>query len=176
MTYLLNIDQAIDRKYLVTKSLKGQAAAGNIIHVMDAESKPNSVVVNYRVNHFNQKFMDYQDFSVKFRDVSEFCKWAQPDNFIARNYENLDVADIQHYISVKNRTFFSFCLPIILVLAIILLTARILLLALKIGLIVGSVLSLISVFVVASLLKKQKKREKMKLYKKISVNWGVKIQ
>ena len=90
MTYLLNIDQAIDRKYLVTKSLKGQAAAGNIIHVMDAESKPNSVVVNYRVNHFNQKFMDYQDFSVKFRDVSEFCKWAQPDNFIARNYENLD--------------------------------------------------------------------------------------
>ena len=38
MTHLLNIDEAIDRKFLITKNLKGQAEAGTVIHVMDAEN------------------------------------------------------------------------------------------------------------------------------------------
>jgi len=176
MTYLLNIDQAVDRKYLVTKSLKGQAEAGSIIHVMDAENKGNSVNVSYRVNHFNQKFLDFQDYNVTFKDVAQFCKWAQPDNFIARNYENLDIKDIQHYISVKNRTFTGFCLPIILVIAIILIAVSAFIIPMPYGVIIGSCLTLLAAILVVVAFKGQKKKEKMKLYKKISASWGLYIE
>lgn len=177
MTYLLNIDQAVDRKYLVTKSLKGQAEAGSIIHVMDAENKGSSVAVSYRVNHFNQKFLDFQDYTVTFKDVAQFCKWAQPDNFIARNYENLDIKDIQHYISVKNRTFTGFCLPIILVLAIILIAvSAVIPIPMPYGIIIGACLAVLAAILVVVLFKSQKKKEKMKLYKKISASWGLYIE
>ena len=175
-TYLLNIDEAIDRKFLVSKTLKGQAEAGNIIHVMDAEGSPNSVLVTYRVSHYNEKFHDYQDYTIKFGSVAEFCKWAQPDNFIARNYENLNIRDIQHYIKVKNRSFATFCLPIILVAAIVFFALFMGVLHLGLpGIILALVLTAAVTVAIMAVFKNQKKQEKMRLYSKISSGWGVVI-
>jgi hypothetical protein len=176
MTYLLNVDEAIDRKFLVTKSIKGQAEAGTIIHVMDAEKVSNQLLVTYRVARFNGKFHDYQDFNAKFNDLAEFCKWAQPDNFIARNYESFSIKDIQHYIKVKNRTVASFCLPIIIVAAIIIWVLSLLVVKGTVGIIIGAVLTVVVVALVFSTFKSQKKKEKMRMYKKISSGWGVVIE
>lgn len=176
MTYLLNIDEAIDRKFLVSKTLKGQAEAGNIIHVMDAENSSNSVLVTYRVSHYNERFHDYQDYTVKFENVAQFCKWAQPDNFIARNYENLNIKDIQHYIKIKNRSFTTFCLPLIIVAAIIFFALLVGVLKLGVvGVILALVLTLGAAFAIFVLFRNQKKQEKMRLYSKISSGWGVVI-
>ena len=176
MTYLLNIDEAIDRKFLVTRSMKGQAEAGTIIHVMDAENASNSVVVSYRVARFNEKFHDYQDYTAKFENLAQFCKWAQPDNFIARNYESFSIKDIQHYIKIKNRTFTSFCLPIILVAAIIIWALSLLVIGGAVGIVIGTVLTLLVALAVFSVFRGQKKKEKMRLYRKISSGWGIVIE
>ena len=175
MTYLLNIDEAIDRKFLVSKTLKGQAEAGNIIHVMDAEGSANSVLVTYRVSHYNEKFHDYQDYTIKFDNVAQFCKWAQPDNFIARNYESLNIRDIQHYIKIKNRTVASFCLPLIIVLAAIIWAVAFLALSGVLRFIVGGALTVVAIVFVFAQFRSQKKKEKMRMYKKISSGWGVVI-
>lgn len=173
MTYLLNIDEAIDRKFLVTNSMKGQCASGTIIHVMDAVKAANSIVVNYRVARYNEKFHDFQDFTAKFEDLAEFCKWAQPDNFIARNYEYFTTKDIQHYIRVKKRTLLTYCLPTILVISLIVWILAFLIIG---GL--GAVL--LSVFFTICFaayilydFKTSKKKEKMRMYRKISSKWGV---
>ena len=176
MTYLLNVDEAIDRKFLVTKSIKGQVEAGTIIHVMDAEKVSNQLLVTYRVARFNGKFHDYQDYNAKFDDLASFCKWAQPDNFIARNYESFSIKDIQHYIKVKNRTVASFCLPLIIVAAAIIWAVAMLVIKDTIGIVVGSVLTVAVVVLVFMLFKSQKKKEKMRMYKKISSGWGVVIE
>ena len=176
MTYLLNIDEAIDRKFLVTKSVKGQAEAGTIIHVMDAENASNSVVVNYRVTRYNEKFHDYQDYTANFENLAQFCKWAQPDNFIARNYESFSIKDIQHYIKIKNRTFTSFCLPIILVAAIVIFALALVLLKGVLGIVIGLVLTLVVSVGVLYVFRDQKKKEKMRLYRKISSGWGIVIE
>ena len=176
MNYLLNIDEAIDRKFLVAKAMRGQADIGTIIHVMDAEQQGQAVIVYYRVTRYNEKFHDYQDYTAKFENLAAFCKWAQPDNFIARNYECFSIRDIQHYIKVKNRSFASFCLPIILVAAIIIWVALALLMFktnLIVGVIIGAVLTLLVIVLAFSLLKMQKKKEKMRLYRKVSAGWGV---
>ena len=176
MTYLLNIDEAIDRKFLVTKTVKGQAEAGTIIHVMDAENDKNNVLVTYRVARFNGKFHDYQDYNVKFDDVNQFCKWAQPDNFIARNYESFSIKDIQHYIKVKNRTFTTFCLPLILLAAVIVWVLSFVLLDGILKIIAGACLTVVAVVLIFSTFRSQKKKEKMRMYKKISSGWGVVIE
>ncbi|WP_297958707.1 hypothetical protein [uncultured Ruminococcus sp.] len=173
MNYLLNIDEAIDRKFLVTKAMKGQAEVGTIIHVMDAEQQGQSVIVYYRVTRYNEKFHDYQDYTAKFENLSAFCKWAQPDNFIARNYECFSLRDIQHYIKVKNKNFTSFCLPIILIAAIIIWVLALFVLKGVVGIIVGVFLTLLAAFAALYLLKKIKKKEKMRLYRKVSAGWGV---
>ena len=173
MNYLLNIDEAIDRKVLVTKAMKGQADIGTIIHVMDAEQQGQAVIVYYRVTRYNEKFHDYQDYTAKFENLAAFCKWAQPDNFIARNYECFSIRDIQHYIKIKNRNFASFCLPIILVAAIIIWAVALFVVKGVVGIIMGSVLTLVVIILAFSLLKMQKKKEKMRLYRKVSAGWGV---
>ncbi|MBP5379320.1 MAG: hypothetical protein J6Y64_07245 [Ruminococcus sp.] len=173
MNYLLNIDEAIDRKFLVTKAMKGQADIGTIIHVMDAEQQGQAVIVYYRVTRYNEKFHDYQDYTAKFENLAAFCKWAQPDNFIARNYECFSIRDIQHYIKIKNRNFASFCLPIILVAAIIIWAVALFVVKGVVGIIMGSVLTLVVIILAFSLLKMQKKKEKMRLYRKVSAGWGV---
>lgn len=178
MTHLLNIDEAVDRKFLVTKNMKGQAETGTIIHVMDAENNSGgSVNVTYRVARFNEKFHDYQDYTAKFDSLAAFCKWAQPDNFIARNYEMLSIRDIQHYIKVKNRTFASFCLPIILIAAVIIWALLFIVLGAGIPtIIIGVVLTCAVALGILVVFKKQKKKERVLLYQKISSNWGVVIK
>ena len=175
MTHLLNIDEAVDRKFLITKNVKGQAAAGTIIHVMDAANNSGgSVSVLYRVARFNEKFHDYQDYTAKFDSLAAFCKWAQPDNFIARNYEMLSLSDIQHYIKVKNRSFTSFSLPLILIAALI--VWALLYFALGLGvvsIVLGVLLTVIIAAAVLLMVKNQKKKEKVKLCHKISSNWGI---
>ena len=173
MNYLLNIDEAIDRKFLVTKVMKGQADIGTIIHVMDAEQQGQAVIVYYRVTRYNEKFHDYQDYTAKFENLAAFCKWAQPDNFIARNYECFSIRDIQHYIKIKNRNFASFCLPIILIAAIIIWVVALFVVKGIAGIIIGAVLTLVVIIGAFSLLKMQKKKEKMRLYRKVSAGWGV---
>ncbi|WP_024861296.1 hypothetical protein [Ruminococcus flavefaciens] len=173
MNYLLNIDEAIDRKFLVTKAMKGQADIGTIIHVMDAEQQGQAVIVYYRVTRYNEKFHDYQDYTAKFENLAAFCKWAQPDNFIARNYECFSIRDIQHYIKIKNRNFASFCLPIILVAAIIIWIVALFVVKGVVGIVMGAVLTLVVIVGAFSLLKMQKKKEKMRLYRKVSAGWGV---
>ena len=173
MNYLLNIDEAIDRKFLVTKAMKGQADIGTIIHVMDAEQQGQAVIVYYRVTRYNEKFHDYQDYTAKFENLAAFCKWAQPDNFIARNYECFSIRDIQLYIKIKNRNFASFCLPIILVAAIIIWVVALFVVKGIVGIVLGSVLTLVVIVGAFSLLKMQKKKEKMRLYRKVSAGWGV---
>ncbi len=174
MNYLLNIDEAIDRKFLVTKAMRGQADVGTIIHVMDAEQQGAAVIVYYRVTRYNEKFHDYQDYTAKFENLAAFCKWAQPDNFIARNYECFSLRDIQHYIKIKNRSFTSFCLPIIIVCAVIIWCLALFLVKDRvIGIIIGSVLTVVVIIAAFALLKVQKKKEKMRLYRKVSAGWGV---
>jgi hypothetical protein len=176
MTYLLTIDEAIDRKFLVTKSIKGQAEAGTIIHVMDAEKVSNTLHVTYRVARFNGKFHDFQDYTAKFDDVAQFCKWCQPDNFIARNYESFSIRDIQHYIKIKNRTVTTFCLPLILIALVIIWALSFVLLTGVLRIVLGAVLTVIAVLLVFSLFRSQKKKEKMRMYKKLSSGWGVVIE
>ena len=177
MTHLLNIDEAVDRKFLVTKNMKGQAETGTIIHVMDAENNSGgSVNVTYRVARFNEKFHDYQDYTAKFENLAAFCKWAQPDNFIARNYECFSLRDIQYYIKVKNKNFTSFCLPIILIAAIIIWVLALFLIKGVVGIIVGAFATLLVAFGALYLLKSMKKKEKMRLYRKVSAGWGVVFQ
>ena len=173
MNYLLNIDEAIDRKFLVTKAMKGQADIGTIIHVMDAEQQGQAVIVYYRVTRYNEKFHDYQDYTAKFENLAAFCKWAQPDNFITRNYECFSIRDSQHYIKIKNRNFASFCLPIILIAAIIIWIVALFVVKGVVGIIMGAVLTLVVIVGAFSLLKMQKKKEKMRLYRKVSAGWGV---
>ncbi len=175
MTHLLNIDEAVDRKFLIIKNMKGQAETGTIIHVMDAgKNSDGSLGVVYRVARFNEKFHDYQDYTAKFESLAAFCKWAQPDNFIARNYEMLSIGDIQHYIKVKNRSFGSFCLPLILIAAVLI--WALLIIALGVGIpsvVIGVLLTLVITAGVLLLMKNQKKKEKVRLYRKISSNWGI---
>ena len=176
MNYLLNIDEAIDRKFLVSKTIKGQAEAGNIIHVMDAENSSNSVLVTYRVSHYNERFHDYQDYTVKFDNVAQFCKWAQPDNFIARNYESLSIKDIQHYIKIKNRSFLTFCLPLIILAAIIIFAVLVGVLKLGgMGIVLSLILTAAAALGIFASFRNQKKQEKMRLYSKISSGSGVVI-
>ena len=106
-------------------------------------------------------------------NLAAFCKWAQPDNFIARNYECFSIRDIQHYIKIKNRNFASFCLPIILVAAIIIWIVALFVVKGVVGIVMGAVLTLVVIVGAFSLLKMQKKKEKMRLYRKVSAGWGV---
>ena len=127
--------------------------------------------------NFLSKFHDYQDYTAKFDSLAAFCKWAQPDNFIARNYEMLSIRDIQHYIKVKNRTFASFCLPIILIAAVIIWALLFIVLGAGIPMIIiGVVLTCAAALGILVVFKKQKKKERVRLYQKISSNWGVVIK
>ena len=106
---LYSIDEAIDRKYVVTKPLSGQAKSGTLIHVMDTHETSDGITVDYRVTKTGQNYV------VKFPTVKEFCKWCRPDTFIARHYDSLSKKEIRQYLKITSRTFTSFCLPLIVV-------------------------------------------------------------
>ena len=70
MTYLLSsIDDAIDRKFLVTKSVAGQVEAGTLVHIMGGSQDGMGVSVDYRVAS------TYQDYTIKFTSLKDFSKW-----------------------------------------------------------------------------------------------------
>ena len=172
---LNSIEDAVDRKFLITKSLKGQAEMGTIIHVLDAAKKSNGgVKVKYRVTEKGEKY-SYQDYTVKFDSFEDFTKWASTDNFIARHYEEFDIKDIQHYIKVNNRSF-AFVLPFLVVaLAVVWVVAMV---AIKgtIGIAAGAALTIAAIIVSVIFFNKSKTNAKMKLYDKVSADWNVVIK
>lgn len=170
--YIYSIDEAVDRKYVVTKSMGGQANAGTLVHIMDAVDKGDgSVSVSYRVTETGQNF------DINFPSLKAFCKWARPDNFIARHYENLNSEDIIHYIKVKSRTFTSFYLPIMLVALAVVWIISLVLIKGVVGIIIGAVLSVGAVAGVIFYYKYQKKHVDMDMYSKVGSNsWGVVIK
>jgi len=177
MTYMLNdIDEAIDRKFLVTKSMSNQVPAGTIVHIMGADQeKDGSVTVYYRITYTKQ------DYTVKFDNLKAFCKWARPDNFIARHYESFSTKEIQRYIRIKDRNFTNFCLPIILaalavVWAVILLSVKSLDITKRA--IIASVVSVVAIIVITVLYKTLKQKAMTRLYSKVSAksNWGVRFK
>lgn len=172
MTYMLNdIDEAIDRKFLVTKKLDNQVEPGTIVHIMDAHSnKDGSISVYYRITYTKQEY------TVKFDNVKQFCKWARPDNFIARHYENFNIKEIQHYVKVKDRTFVSFCLPLILVvLAAIWILCIFVFKGGTVAIIAGLVLSIIAAVSITMLFRNNRQKALIRFYRKVSSNsnWGV---
>ncbi len=170
--YIYSIDEAVDRKYVVTKSMSGQANAGTLVHIMDAVDKGDgSVSVNYRVTETGQNF------DISFPSLKAFCKWARPDNFIARHYENLNNKDILHYIKVMNRTFVSFYLPIMLAALVLIWIISLAIIKGVVGIIVGVVLSAAAVAGVIFYYKYEKKHIAMDMYSKVGSNsWGVVIK
>ena len=172
MTYMLNdIDEAIDRKFLVTKKLNNQVEPGTIVHIMDAHSnKDGSINVYYCITYTKQEY------TVKFDNVKQFCKWARPDNFIARHYENFNIKEIQHYVKVKDRTFTSFCLPIILCVWAVIWALSLLLFGTKtLGIVLGIVLSVLTAVAITMVYRNNRQKSLIRFYRKVSANsnWGV---
>lgn len=166
---LYSFDEAIDRKFIVTKSLSGQATQGTLVHIMDCVKKSDgSYTVYYRVTGTGQ------DFTVDFDTLKQFCKWARADNFIARHYDNLGTKDVMHYIKVTGRTFTAFYLPILVVLIVLI---WVLLLALVGGIssvILGAVLSIAAAIGIFVYYKRAKKKMVLYIYSKVSKSsWGV---
>lgn len=168
MTYMLNsIDEAVDQKFLVTKNLSNQVKSGSMIHIMATKELDHGVVVDYRVTDTGQ------DFSVKFQSVRDFCNWARPDTFIARYHDSFSAKEIQHYIKVNNRSFTNFCLPIIVVALIVIWILGKVVMHGAGGTVFAIIFSLIAVIGTYYLYTSQKKSVKLKLYQKVSTNWGI---
>ncbi|MBR1593107.1 MAG: hypothetical protein IJ666_08905 [Ruminococcus sp.] len=169
MTYLLNdIQDAVDRKFLVTKTVPRQAEAGTVVHIMGTEQGSGGINVNYRVTSTGQ------DFSMKFESIKQFCNWARPDSFIARYSENLSLKDVQQYIKVKNRSFVNFCLPMMLVAAVIIWAVCLIVLKEKmvIGIVIAACMTILVSFLIWTFFKTSKTKFMGRLYGKISSNWS----
>lgn len=170
--YIYSIDEAVDRKYVVTKSTSGQAQAGTLIHIMDCEEKGDGTLsVSYRVTDTGQ------DFNMDFSNLKQFCKWARPDNFIARHYDNLERKDIISYIRVTGRNFTSFWLPILIaVLAVIWIIAVFAIKGIA-GIVAGAVLSVAAVGGVIFYSGYEKKHASTSMYSKVGASsWGISIK
>ncbi|MDE7365078.1 MAG: hypothetical protein K2N27_09410 [Ruminococcus sp.] len=171
--YIYSMDEAIDRKYVVTKSMSGQAQAGTLVHIMDCEEKGDGTYnVSYRVTETGQNF------NLDCVGLKQFCKWARPDNFIARHYENLEQKDVLRYIRITGRSFVSFYLPIMLVILVIIWVVALLAIPkIVVGVIVGVVLSALDVAGIMFYYKYQQKHATMDIYNKVSSNsWGIVIK
>ena len=174
MTYLLNnIDEAVDRKFLVCKNISNQARAGTMVHIMGSDDS-SGINVKYRVTDTGQ------DYNIQFETLKDFCKWAAPDTFIARYYENFSNKEILHYIKVTNRSFTSFCLPIIAVALVIIWVLALVVLKsfikTSICAIIGGVLSVAAIVAVIYVYRQQKSSVKLELYRKVSSNWGIEFK
>lgn len=170
---MYSVDEAIDSKFIVTKSISSQAKQGTLIHIMDSVQTDEGISVDYRVTGTNQ------DFTIKFDNLKQFCKWIQPDSFIARHYECLSSKDIIYYMKVNSRSFLSFCLPLILVALAVIWSVALLLLPLPLvtGVIVAAVLSVIACVAIVLIFKKQKSNAKMRIWSRVSESkWGMTIK
>lgn len=178
MAYMMySADEAIDSKFVVTKNISNQAKRGTLIHIMDASQTSNGVYIDYRVTGTNQ------DFTIKFDNMRQFCKWIQPDSFIARHYEYLSQKDIMYYMRVTSHGFFSFCLPLILITLAIIWGAAFFLVPMFLpavplltDIIAGAALSVFAIFMICFINKKQKVNAKMRIWNSVAGSkWGIKI-
>lgn len=167
---LYSFDETVDRRFIVTRSVKNQAKIGTMVHIMGYGKVNDGYAVKYRVAGTNR------DFTIKFENVKQFCKWARPDTFISRYYEFLSAKDIEQYLKVNNRSFTSFCLPIMLVLWAVCWLVSLLVIKGTAGVIVGAVLTVLVFFVVMKIYKSQKSKVRLKLFNQVSSNWGVSFQ
>lgn len=176
---LYSVSDAVDNKFIITKSISHQAKPGTLIHVMDATNDARGISVDYRVTETNQ------DFTVTFHNLKQLCKWIQPDSFIARHYDSLEHKDIVHYMKVNSHGFFSFCLPLILLFLAIIWCAYFFLVPMflpdfylpnLVGIIVGGALSVVVIALICIMNKVQKSNAKMKIWSSVADSkWGIKI-
>ncbi len=167
---LNNIEDAVDQKYLITKSLKSQAEAGTVIHIMGAQTESDGVTVKYRVTSTGQ------DYTAKFADVKQFSKWASADNFVARYQDNLTTNEIRKYIKVRNNSFMaSGGIPIIAGIAVVWLVMIITMIAGLLpwwsAVIAGVGLSVILYFGISTFYKKRRSKVMSQIYNKVSAAW-----
>ena len=168
---LNNIEDAVDQKYLVIKSLRNQATAGTVIHIMGAQTGNDGITVNYRVTKTGE------DFSCKFTDIKQFAKWASSDSFLARYQDNLTPSHIQHYIKVCYTDFMgSGGIPILASIGVILLVLIIMCIASVIQwwqLLIGIVcVPVIIYFGVTTFYKHKRNKVMSQIYNKVSASWG----
>ncbi len=170
--YLLSFDEAIDRKFIVTKNLNGQAKPGTMIHVLDCVPKGNGAhTVWYRVNETGQ------DFSHGFNSIKDFCSWARTDKILIRHYESLSRRDVMQYLKITNGGFTKLYLPVIIVLLILVWIALISVVGGVPGAVIAAVLSLVIFIGALFVYKAQRKKAILSIYSKVSKNnWGVIIK
>lgn len=164
---LFSIEDAVDHKYIVNKSMSKQAKMGTLIHVMDASETSDGITVSYHVAKTKQ------DFTIRFDTIKQFCSWCMPSTFLAKYYDKLSYREIIRYIKMENRSFMSFQFPIILFLLIVIWGGMGALwyfnfLELMLALIIGGVLSVAVIIVVCILSSLSKNNMMERLYKKVS--------
>lgn len=171
MAFMLEyIDEAIDHKFIVTSHQPKQAKPGTMIHIMAGFETPEGITVNYRVTETRQ------DFTIRFANIKQFCKWCRPDSFIARHYESLNPKEIIQYMKITGRTVTSFCVPLIVLLLVVIWLAALMLATPPISIVLGAVLSVLAVAGILFLYKKQKSQATVKIYNKVSSKWSVVIK
>lgn len=168
---LNNIEDAVDQKYLVTKSLKNQAAAGTVIHIMGTSTESDGVTVKYRVTKTGE------DYSCKFADVKQFSKWASSDNFVARYQDNLSPSDIRKYMKICDTSFMASGGVVTIVgIALVLVILIIAMIAGKLAwwqLLVGTIcFSVIIYFCTTTFYKRRRNKIMSQIYNKVSAAWG----
>lgn len=159
---LYSIDEAVDHKYIVTKSIRHQAKKGTLVHIMDARENYDGISVDYRVTKTKQ------DYTVRFTNVKKFSKWCMPSTFLAKYYDELSFREVVRYIKVEKRTFLTFQLPIILVCLALIWAASLFFLKGLLGIIVGSAASVIVIVAVLVLSHITKHQMFERLYEKVS--------
>ena len=173
MAYILkNINDAVDGKFLVTKTFPKQAEAGTIVHIMDARKLKNGgYQLDYRVTSTGQNYL------IEFKQLTDFYAWARPDTFIARNYNSFSKKDILHYVKVTSRTFQSFCLPLIVAADVVVWVLAFVLMGTATSKILfGFLMSIVAAGVVIFIYVKQKSSVKMKMYQMIQSKLGIKFK
>ena len=170
--YLFSFDEAIDRKFIVTKNISGQAKPGTMIHVLDCVPKGNGgCTVWYRVTESGQ------DFSIGFDSLKDFCNWARTDKILIRHYASLSRKDVMQYLNITNGGYTKYFLPVLLVLIVVIWIAMIMAVGGLTGIIIAVVLSLLAAVLSLFIYKAQRKKAILTIYSKVSKNnWGVIIK
>ncbi len=160
---LYSIDEAIDCKYIVTKTLSGQAKAGTLIHIMDTTEKSDGIQVDYRVTRTGQNFV------IKFENLKQFCKWARPDSFLARHYDSFSKKEVLQYLKVSERTFTTFCVPLMAIAVVLVWLLSVLAFDGALTVVFGIILSLAAVAGVFVFFRLSKEKVLVKMYGKVNV-------
>lgn len=170
--YLFSFDEAIDSKFIVNKTLSGQAKAGTMIHVLDCVPKGNGgCTVWYRVTETGQ------DFSLSVNSLKEFCNWARTDKILIRHYNSISHKDVMQYMKITNRGFLQFYVPILAVILLIVWIALMVTVGGVFGAVLAAVLSIAAFFAILFVYRSQRKKAIFNIYSKVGKNnWGVIIK